>query len=73
MQLETRSYIAGEWQAGAGTVENHNPSDRSDVIGHFAQADAAQLGAALAAARHAQTEWGATGPQKRHDVLMVKT
>ena len=71
MQLETRSYIAGEWQAGAGTVENHNPSDRSDVIGHFAQADAAQLGAALAAARHAQTEWGATGPQKRHDVLMA--
>src|SRR6056297_2196886 len=71
MTQETRNFIAGQWQDGAGTVENRNPSDLTDVIGHYAQADAAQLDAALAAARTAQAAWGATGPQKRHDVLMA--
>ncbi len=71
MDLETRNFIAGDWHSGTSTVENRNPSDLSDVIGHFAQADAAQLAEALSAARRAQAEWGATGPQKRHDVLMA--
>jgi len=71
MTDETRNYIAGQWQAGATTAENRNPSDLSDVIGHYAQADAAQLDAAIDAARTAQATWGATGPQKRHDVLMA--
>lgn len=71
MEPETRNFIAGEWQGGTGTVENRNPSDLSDVIGHYAQADAAQLAQALEAARRAQAEWGATGPQRRHDVLMA--
>ncbi|TVS07475.1 MAG: aldehyde dehydrogenase family protein, partial [Rhodobacteraceae bacterium] len=71
MELETRNFIAGDWLNGADTVENRNPSDLSDVIGHFAQADAGQLATALDAARHAAAEWGATGPQKRHDVLMA--
>ncbi|WP_347266716.1 aldehyde dehydrogenase family protein [Paracoccus sp. (in: a-proteobacteria)] len=68
---ETRIYIDGQWQAGAGTVENRNPSDISDVIGHFAQASAAQLDQALAAARKAWPLWWAAGIQKRHDVLMA--
>ena len=71
MALETRNYIAGEWLDGADRIENRNPSDLSDLIGHFAQADAAQLDAALVAARAAQAGWGATGPQRRHDVLMA--
>lgn len=71
MTKETRNFVAGRWQDGATNVENRNPSDLSDVIGHYAQADAAQLDAALAAARAAQPAWGATGPQKRHDVLMA--
>lgn len=71
MQLETRNFIAGDWQDSPGQVENRNPSDLSDVIGYFAQADGAQLAIALDAARRAQVEWGATGPQKRHDVLMA--
>lgn len=71
MTLETRNFIAGDWQDGATVLDNRNPSDLSDLIGAFAQADAAQLHAALSAARHAQAEWGATGPQKRHDVLMA--
>ena len=71
MTRETRNFIAGHWQDGAATAENRNPSDLSDVIGAYAQADAAQLGTALDAARAAQPAWGATGPQKRHDVLMA--
>ncbi len=71
MELETRNFIAGDWQDGPERMENRNPSDLSDVIGHFAQADTAQLALALDAARRAQTEWGATGPQRRHDVLMA--
>ena len=71
MTLETRNFIAGDWQNGATVLDNRNPSDLSDLIGAFAQADAMQLDAALSAARHAQAEWGATGPQKRHDVLMA--
>lgn len=71
MTIETRNHIAGRWQDGASTVENRNPSDLSDVIGHFAQASAAQLDEAIAAARAAQPIWWAAGIQKRHDVLMA--
>ena len=34
--------IDGEWIAGASELPNINPSDTSDVIGDYAQADAAQ-------------------------------
>lgn len=71
MTSETRNFIAGEWRRGAGEVENLNPSDVADVIGHFAQAGAADLDRALDAARAAQPRWWAAGIQKRHDVLMA--
>jgi acyl-CoA reductase-like NAD-dependent aldehyde dehydrogenase len=71
MTLETRNHIAGRWQEGASTLANQNPSDLRDVIGHFAQASAAQLDEAVAAARTAQPVWWAAGIQKRHDVLMA--
>lgn len=70
MDLETRNYIAGDWCEGEGTTANINPSDLSDVIGHFAQASAADLDRAVAAAREAQPKWWAAGIQRRHDVLM---
>lgn len=71
MTLETRNHIAGHWQDGAETLANVNPSDITDVIGHYAQASAAQLDEAIAAARAAQPIWWAAGIQKRHDVLMA--
>lgn len=71
MQIETRAYIAGEWQAGESTIENRNPSDVTDLIGEFAQASRAQLDAALDAAHKAQAQWWKAGVQKRHDVLMA--
>jgi acyl-CoA reductase-like NAD-dependent aldehyde dehydrogenase len=71
MTVETRNHIAGRWQDGATTVENRNPSDLRDVIGHYAQASTAQVDEAVAAARAAQPLWWAAGIQKRHDVLMA--
>lgn len=71
MTLETRNHIAGHWQDGTATQANVNPSDLTDVIGHYAQASAAQLDEAIAAARAAQPIWWAAGIQKRHDVLMA--
>ena len=67
----TQLYIDGAWTDGATQIENRNPSDTSDLIGMYAQADAVQLDAALDAARRAQPAWWAAGIQKRHDVLMA--
>jgi len=67
----TEIYIDGNWSGGASRIENRNPSDISDLIGHYAQADASLLDTALAAARRAQPVWWAAGIQKRHDVLMA--
>ena len=64
------NYIAGDWLDGPSTIENTNPSDLSDVIGHFAQADASQLDKALDAARQAQKKWAATGLEARQTILM---
>lgn len=70
MDLETRNYIAGNWCDGEGTAANINPSDLSDVIGHYAQASAADLDRAVSAARESQPKWWAAGIQRRHDALM---
>ena len=52
IMTETKNnFLAGEWLAGDTSVENRNPSDLSDVIGHFAQASSSQLTKALDAAR----------------------
>ena len=47
MQDTNLNHIAGEWVAGASTIENRNPSDLSDLIGMFAQASPDQLDAAI--------------------------
>ncbi len=71
MTERTQIYIDGTWTDGASHIENRNPSDTSDLIGQYAQADASHLDAALTAARRAQPIWWAAGIQKRHDVLMA--
>jgi aldehyde dehydrogenase (NAD+) len=64
-----KNLIAGEWVAGSDAARNVNPSDTRDVIGEYAQADAAQVDAAIAAARAAAPAWGLSTPQQRFDVL----
>ena len=71
MEAETKygSLVDGEWMTGAETVANVNPSDISDVIGHYAQANEEQLDRAVAAARSAQPGWGRAGLEERQKVL----
>ena len=65
-----KNFVAGEWVEGAGVTRNVNPSDTNDIVGEYAQADAAQTEAAVAAARTAFPAWARTTPQERHDILL---
>ncbi|MDM5147918.1 aldehyde dehydrogenase family protein [Candidatus Persebacteraceae bacterium Df01] len=67
--MKGQNYIAGEWLNSTETIENRNPSDTSDIIGHYAQANTEQLCQAVAAARKAQPQWAETGLEKRQAVL----
>ncbi len=71
MTDQKMNFIAGEWTKGAGEIENVNPSDLSDLIGVFAQADTAQLNRALAAATDAQKIWAKSGLEQRYNALMA--
>ncbi|TFY99875.1 aldehyde dehydrogenase family protein [Ramlibacter rhizophilus] len=64
-----KNLIGGEWVDGPRSTRNINPSDTRDVIGEYAQADAAQARDAVAAAAQAQRAWGQSTPQQRFDVL----
>ena len=67
--LKGRLFIDGQWVDGASVIENRNPSDVADLVGHFAQASAAQLHEAVAAAKAAQPGWARTGREARAAAL----
>ena len=71
MVTQGLNYIAGEWAAGPGEIENRNPSDLSDVIGTYAQAGTDQVDAAIDAAGHAQKVWAGSGPEQRQTALQA--
>jgi alpha-ketoglutaric semialdehyde dehydrogenase len=64
-----KNYINGEWLEGVTASENINPSDVTDVVGLYAQADAKQAEDAIAAAKSALPGWSSTTPQQRADIL----
>src|SRR3954466_15649104 len=64
-----QNYINGEWLPGSGWTTNRNPSDLSDVIGEYAQADKAQTGAAVEAAKKALPAWSTGSIQERANIL----
>ena len=64
-----KNFINGEWVAGVSAIPNVNPSDTSDVIGLYAQADEAQTLGAISAAKAAFPAWSMGGIQQRHDIL----
>lgn len=66
-----KNLIAGDWSEGTATIENRNPSDLSDLIGVYAQADASQLASTLLRAKQAQLEWAAYGIERKQAVLMA--
>ncbi|MET0204882.1 MAG: aldehyde dehydrogenase family protein [Casimicrobiaceae bacterium] len=61
--------MGGQWTDGASVTVNRNPSDVSDVIGEYAQADRAQADAALAAAQKAFSAWATGSIQERANIL----
>lgn len=65
------NYIAGEWKAAASgeTFENRNPSNPSELIGHFAASDATDIDAAIGAAHDAFSGWAGTSPIARANIL----
>jgi len=67
--MNYHNLINGEWVAGAGEQPNINPSDTSDVVGLYAQADARQAETAIAAAHAAFPAWSRSTPQQRFDLL----
>ena len=70
MPQNFQNYIAGAWHDGETTIENINPSDLSDSIGHYAQANRRQLDNTLDAAASAQKLWAKTGLEARQSILM---
>lgn len=64
-----KNFIAGEWLDGASAADNINPSDTSDIIGQYAQADVAQTEDAIEAAYQALPGWASSPIQQRSDML----
>lgn len=62
--------VAGEWVDGQ-PFANVNPSDTSDIVGHYAGGDAALVDEAIAAARRALAEWQFSPPLQRHAILLA--
>jgi aldehyde dehydrogenase (NAD+) len=63
------NYIDGKWVGGSTWAANRNPSDLSDVIGEYAQADSAQTNEAVAAASRAFAAWSVSSIQDRANIL----
>ena len=64
-----KNFINGTWIEGSGITVDINPSDVSDVVGEYTQADKAQTEEAIAAAKAALPAWSMTTPQQRADAL----
>ena len=69
MATPFQNYIAGAWTAGPSVTINRNPSDLADVVGEYAQADAAQVEVAIAAAKAAFPAWATGSIQERSNIL----
>lgn len=70
MTAHFKNFVAGEWLDGDAVTRNINPSNIGDVVGEYAQADAAQTQQAIAAAKAAFPKWSVSTPQERHDALL---
>ncbi|BBE73294.1 aldehyde dehydrogenase family protein [Oharaeibacter diazotrophicus] len=69
MTAPFRNLIAGEWTAASDTSPNVNPSNLSDVVGDYARGSAADVDAAVAAAKAAFPAWSRSVPYARHEIL----
>ncbi len=69
MANKFHNYIGGEWVAGGSWAANRSPSDLNDVIGEYAQADAAGTNHAVSAAAAAFGPWSVSSIQDRANIL----
>jgi aldehyde dehydrogenase (NAD+) len=63
------NYINGQWVETADTLENRNPANTDDVVGHFSKATAADVAKAADAAHEAFATWSAMEAPKRGSYL----
>lgn len=64
-----KNFIDDIWCEGPTVRENVSPSDLSDLVGIYAQADVHQVRQAISAAERAQPIWAASTPQQRFEAL----
>jgi alpha-ketoglutaric semialdehyde dehydrogenase len=57
-----KNYIGGTWLDGVSVVEDINPPNIRDVVGHFVQGDAAHVSAAVGSAKAAFPAWPRSNP-----------
>jgi aldehyde dehydrogenase (NAD+) len=71
MADQSKNYIGGKWSAALSgkTFENRNPAKRDDLIGNFPASDAADVGAAVQAAKKAFATWRLVPAPKRGELL----
>lgn len=69
MQTLFKNFIAGDWVAGPTASINYNPSDLSDIVGEYTQADVQQTIDAVAAAKQAFPAWATGSMQERSNSL----
>ncbi|MFT4797649.1 MAG: acyl-CoA reductase-like NAD-dependent aldehyde dehydrogenase [Candidatus Azotimanducaceae bacterium] len=61
--------VAGEWIGAASYMANINPSNTNEIVGEYAQANNADVDAAIEAASAAFFTWSRAGIQQRSDSL----
>lgn len=70
MDTMHHNLIGGEWVGGFDAIANINPSDTSETVGHYAQGTAADVDAAVSAARGAFPAWSHKLPIERAKILL---
>ncbi|WP_336064682.1 aldehyde dehydrogenase family protein [Serratia sp. 201] len=66
-----KNFINGKWGGTDASMRNINPSDTNDVLGLAVVSDAAQIDAAVNAAREAFTTWSTSPVQLRSRILDI--
>ena len=55
--VSARNYIDGNWAVSGDLFESVNPARRSEIVGTAPRSNAADVDAAVAAAKHAYETW----------------
>ena len=65
-----RHFIDGAWLAGVELFDDRNPARRSELIGRFPRGTAAEVDAAVTAARRAFDPWRRTSRIQRGELFL---